>query len=498
MKMVKSLLLGSAAGFIAVAGAQAADLPVKAKPVQYVKICSLYGDGFYYIPGSDTCIKFAGYIRADYAYNAHTNVPQYSGNAGAQDRNVERHPFNARHRLNWNVDTRTQTAYGTLRAYSSAHIESRRTTDDPANVGEVQVTLQRAFIQWAGFTFGHTVSFADVPGSIANTGIRSLHQPQTESTTGATGINQIAYTWQLGNGARLSIGADERRVQSLWNATTPGTRIGGGPTSSRTGQFEPSPHVSLMVNQAWGAAGVAFIAQNNRAVYYTGGPGCPAGAQVGTTECDHPDDKWGWGARAGAEIKLPMLGPGDRMVISGYYSEGAVRFVGANLSSPSLFGGGRTVALGFVSDAVFTNGTAATGPGQFEFTTAWSINAGYEHWWAPVFSTAWYGGYIEVSYNDTVIANRSFCSAAQVQTVPATTACDPGFALFHIGTVSSWYPAPGFRLALDVLYTGIDTAMPGAITVGSARGLRPTGAYTAKDRGITSVMFRAERRWGGN
>jgi hypothetical protein len=65
MKMVKSLLLGSAAGVVAVAGAQAADLPVKAKPVEYVKICTLYGDGFYYIPGQDTCIRFSGYIRAD-------------------------------------------------------------------------------------------------------------------------------------------------------------------------------------------------------------------------------------------------------------------------------------------------------------------------------------------------------------------------------------------------------------------------------------------------
>ena len=72
MKMVKSLLLGSAAGMVAVAGAQAADLPVKAKPVQYVKICTLYGDGFYYIPGSDTCIRFSGYIRADYDWNGRT------------------------------------------------------------------------------------------------------------------------------------------------------------------------------------------------------------------------------------------------------------------------------------------------------------------------------------------------------------------------------------------------------------------------------------------
>jgi hypothetical protein len=63
MNTVKTLLLGTAAGLVAVAGAQAADMPVKAAPVQYVKICSLYGDGFYYIPGTDTCLKLGGYLR---------------------------------------------------------------------------------------------------------------------------------------------------------------------------------------------------------------------------------------------------------------------------------------------------------------------------------------------------------------------------------------------------------------------------------------------------
>ena len=70
MKMVKSLLLGTAAGLLAIAGAQAADLPVKAKPVQYVKICSLYGAGFYYMPGTDTCIKIGGWVRAEVNVNA--------------------------------------------------------------------------------------------------------------------------------------------------------------------------------------------------------------------------------------------------------------------------------------------------------------------------------------------------------------------------------------------------------------------------------------------
>ena len=69
MKMVKSLLLGTAAGLVAVAGAQAADMPVKAKPVQFVKICTLYGDGFYYVPGTNTCLKLGGYVRVQVEYH---------------------------------------------------------------------------------------------------------------------------------------------------------------------------------------------------------------------------------------------------------------------------------------------------------------------------------------------------------------------------------------------------------------------------------------------
>ena len=70
MKMVKSLLLGTAAGLAAVGGTQAADLPVKAKAVEYVKVCSLYGAGFFYIPGTDTCLKIGGYVRTEWNHNA--------------------------------------------------------------------------------------------------------------------------------------------------------------------------------------------------------------------------------------------------------------------------------------------------------------------------------------------------------------------------------------------------------------------------------------------
>ena len=66
MKVAKSLLLGTAAVLATVAGAQAADLPTrKAAPVQYVKICDAYGAGFFYIPGTDTCLRVGGLVLAD-------------------------------------------------------------------------------------------------------------------------------------------------------------------------------------------------------------------------------------------------------------------------------------------------------------------------------------------------------------------------------------------------------------------------------------------------
>ena len=67
MTLMKSILLGSAAGIVAVASAQAADLPTKkAAPVEYVKICNVGGIVGWTLPGSDTCVKFSGYITAQF------------------------------------------------------------------------------------------------------------------------------------------------------------------------------------------------------------------------------------------------------------------------------------------------------------------------------------------------------------------------------------------------------------------------------------------------
>ena len=117
MKMVKSLLLGSAAGLVAVAGAQAADLPVKAKPVEYVKICSIYGAGFFYIPGTDTCIKIGGWVRFEMDFNAGGSHDPTSTGGGGRNNRIDTADVTLRDRWVISNDIRTQTEYGTLRAY---------------------------------------------------------------------------------------------------------------------------------------------------------------------------------------------------------------------------------------------------------------------------------------------------------------------------------------------------------------------------------------------
>ena len=116
MKMVKSLLLGSAAGLAAVAGAQAADLPVKAKAVEYVKVCSLYGAGFYYIPGTDTCIKIGGYVRTEWNHNAGGSFTPNVTGANAQYNRASDTLVNRTRGL-FSFDVRSQTEYGTLRSF---------------------------------------------------------------------------------------------------------------------------------------------------------------------------------------------------------------------------------------------------------------------------------------------------------------------------------------------------------------------------------------------
>uniref|UniRef100_UPI0037D9A7F5 porin n=1 Tax=Tardiphaga sp. TaxID=1926292 RepID=UPI0037D9A7F5 len=154
MTTIKQTILGSAAALMAIGGAQAADLPVKARAVEYVKVCSLYGAGFYYIPGTDTCIKIGGAIRIDTTFNGGPyDAPYWQGGAGGNNLWTKDY-YLTRERINLTTDTRTSTDYGTVRTYANFQLDFTQNRDSIAG-GFTEVDL--AFIQFAGFTFGKAV-----------------------------------------------------------------------------------------------------------------------------------------------------------------------------------------------------------------------------------------------------------------------------------------------------------------------------------------------------
>ena len=206
MKMVKSLLLGSATGLVAIAGAQAADLPVKAKPVQYVKICSLYGVGFYYIPGTDMCLKVGGWVREQYYYNDNGSTTHGPFDDNINNRSTNDSTWRARGYVT--LDARNQTPYGTVRAYMDVGFIS----DTTGGGGGIAAHTNRGFIQWAGFTFGQAVSFFQFYSFPAIQYIAAGH-PGAE--TGGGGWFVAAYTAQFGNGFSGTLAAEMRRQTQI-------------------------------------------------------------------------------------------------------------------------------------------------------------------------------------------------------------------------------------------------------------------------------------------
>ena len=232
MKMVKSLLLGSAAGLVAVAGAQAADLPVKAKPVEYVKICSLYGVGFYYIPGTDMCLKIGGWVRAEYGWGVNGSSTQtFGANPYLNNRSTNNSWWRVRGYIT--ADARNQTEYGTVRGYIAVGIS----TDDLGAGEQQSFNANRAFIQWAGFTFGRAASFYDFYAGAAV----SYFGFYPQSDTGDGGKDVLAYTAQFGNGFSASIAAElPRRTQLI-----------GQPGNAASPQERPCPRRQRRFPHRW-------------------------------------------------------------------------------------------------------------------------------------------------------------------------------------------------------------------------------------------------------
>ncbi|MCJ8507636.1 porin [Rhizobium lemnae] len=164
---IKSLLLGSAAALAAVSGAQAADAIVAAQPepMEYVRVCDAFGAGFFYIPGSETCLKIDGYVRFQTDFRRDLS--------GTSD-------WNSFTRGQVNFDARSDSELGTLRGYIALQ-------GNALNSASRGVNVDQAFIEVGGLKVGYFFNWWD-------DGLSG----ETDALANNTAWNAIRYTYTAG------------------------------------------------------------------------------------------------------------------------------------------------------------------------------------------------------------------------------------------------------------------------------------------------------------
>ncbi len=545
MRKMKGLLLGGAAALATAASAQAADLPVKAAPVEYVKVCSLYGAGFFYIPGTDTCLKIGGYLRSDHIYGMANAGGYYMSTPAAQETRTSGDMYTYRARINLTTDFRTQSDYGTIRAYAAIIAQQSIGDFAPAGFGAQtngSAGILRAFIQFAGFTVGHAVSYYDFMN-----GADYGYLPSIWSTgTGVNGTDLIAYTWQIGNGFSASIDIEDsgngqnNPLSALGgsvapNTGTPGTGRGkmlinssvpsslggvGSAVSVATDtlrSMQPDLAGNLRVDQAWGSAQVMAAIHNASGGYYTNIPGAtsatigalPGGIQV----FGHPGETWGWAVGGGAKF-VNFLLPRDQIEFQVNYCHGAYAYcdIPGLYTQNWMYGRANTVAMGYAFDGIFNNG------GQVQLTDSFSYAVGYQHYWNQQWRTAVVGGQDYNMFNGN--ATSQLCGTAPGSAgfgaagagagglglygaiTQATGVsggrllnlnCSPNWSQTSVSTRTAWNPHPFLEIGLDLIWFHQHTAFSGSTVALAAQGARPAGVYTFNDQDGYAMVLRFQK-----
>lgn len=419
MKLAKSLLLGSAAGLVAVASASAADLPVrKAAPVDYVRVCSAYGTGFFYIPGTDTCLRVSGFVRAQYSYtppSQRLNVIANNGIGAARDQTTTN--FFARGRMNF--DSRTGTEFGLLRTFTSIDYNANQGGADTLNV-------INAYIQFGGLTAGRIQSFFMYKWG---NGVNNLGIASTDLTYGTT--NVLAYTASFGQGFSATVSLEDpvrRRQAGILHSNAGGVPGALGLAGVNYGGVQlPDLVANLNLSQSWGNARLAVALHDLRTNSLVSNA---AGALV------RPTSRVGWAVLGGVEFNLPMLGSRSSIWLQGTYSDGANSYAAHNAG---IFNGRQ---LAFTPANAYVNGVT----GSLGTTKIWGLSAGLTHNWTPQWRSE-----VQANYQQVRLPGW-----AQIQAVggalPAHNASSQGYDLWAIGHTLTWTPVSGLAFMGEVQY----------------------------------------------
>ncbi len=401
----------AAAALVGVAGtAQAADLAKKAPAAaNYVKVCDAYGAGFFYIPGSDTCLKIGGFARFQLtAYGPSRNWNTTHGGAFGWQRG--QNGISTLARGNLQFDARSNTEMGLLRSY----IEFSADNVSYAAGGGTNVYLNKAFIQFGGLTAGRSQSNFDFITSSGPFTLSSGSGPVPDVL-----VNLLAYTFSFGNGITATLSVEDPSTSANSNPagstqalrrtaydSTSAAVVAGAP-GAYGGVHTPDLVANINVTQAWGSAQLSGVLHDN----------APAPHGV--------NGQLGWAVLGGVKVNLPMLGEGDVFGLQGTYSKGAVYY-----ASNGFQGGSVAVARDFYYNA------AGTGIDQ---ASAYSIYAALTHNWTKKIYTTVGLGY------------TAFDAPAA-----AMSATVDDFNFFDARATLGWKPVAGLLIAGEVGYGRVD------------------------------------------
>ena len=508
MTLIKSILLGSAAGIVAVATAQAADLPTrKAAPVEYVRVCNVGGITGWTLPGSDTCVKFSGYLTAQveggnlstqYNYGsigdaataaANPLVPQsaavaaaLAGVSGLNSRNTQRvllqasaaqnnQTFNRNQvgwtsRMNFGFDFASNTAYGPLIGHFDINAESGSGFDTTGGYTYVNT----GYVTWAGITAGKAQSFYSFTGGGDNWA--NFLSPDQK---GFNEPNLIAYTASFGGGFTATIAAQSQGCNGggpnsiLGSACTlPGGSGGGTNVAAQTLQFGgqkwPDFVGALHVKQGWGEAQVSGVIHDvnvedtayNAAPFntVTGSAGC---GLTSLAPCNAQHNQIGWGIDAGVKINLPSFGAGDDALLTGAYSKSAVWYAGMGPGEMMWGEGGQVNGNGqpmYLSDAFFNPVT-----NQWSTPTAWSVTALIEHHFTPQFYLDLEGSVGQIKWSNMGGGCSILGLGCGVASF-AQGAISPSATTWILGADLGWSPVTNLNFDLELMYQSTNQSAP--------------------------------------
>jgi hypothetical protein len=293
---IKSLLLGSAAALVAVSGARAADAVVVAEPepVEYVRVCDTYGSGFFYIPGTETCLSISGYVWYQLGTNNYDPfspdpmTPPYIGGQAGEG-------WYKSTRARVNIESRSETEWGTLRGMIRLQADWGGITRGaggaligaPFNDGPVAV--DQGWLALGGFQAGYTESAwaASFRGGATNFGSHSWGGMYY----GYAQRHQISYTFFGGNGWFGTLSLEDDALQ------------GDG--------YVPDIVAKVGVNQGWGSVWARFGWEDD----------ITDTVDAGVLD----ENESGWGAALAAQINVPNS-PGSSLRLFAFYADSDTRF----------------------------------------------------------------------------------------------------------------------------------------------------------------------------